>query len=743
MNRYLLAASALAFVGAGGAAHAQNAAVLDEVVVTAERREANIQRTALSIAALQGDQVEQQVSRPDQLTNAAPALKIGATGGMTQIYVRGVGNLGVTSFAEGAIAFNVDQVYVGRPTALDGIFFDLERVEILKGPQGTLYGRNASGGAINLITTKPKPNAFGGRLNIEVGNYDRIKTSGAVNIPISDNLTGRAAFQQVSHSAYLSDGYNDQDTTAARVHLLYQPTDDLSLLLTGEYAHVGGQGDAAVPSFRTCGDWCGPSDPSNRALAKVGPFAALLSAPSDDGVGFHDDRFWSVSANLDWNLDFAKLSVIASHRESKIDSLVYPSLFRGRIHDASAQDSVEARLSSVSDGPLTWVVGLYAYQEDIDGDYDYSHGVALQAQRAVPTIENRSNAVFGQATYSVTDAFRLTAGLRYLRDEKSLTGLQYCSTGLFCGVPVGSGRPPAILVMNESGEWDNTSYRAGVEWDVASQSMLYANVSTGFKSGGFYPGALNAQFGPEDLTAYALGSKNRFFDGRLQLNAEAFWWDYKGHQESHVGVACIAAVGGNCVASGPIFLTENVGQAEIKGIDIDVEFALTSVDRLWFSVGYLDAVATDFTYNVPVNSPPPPTIACGTSPNGPLTRVDCSGNQMPRSPEWSGRAAYEHKFELASGASVVANVSTYFSDAYWTSIDFIPGTRQKRYTKSDASITWRAPDNRWSIGAWVDNIEDDAVSSVGGAKVYAGTPSEALLAPRTYGLRLTATFGAD
>jgi iron complex outermembrane receptor protein len=270
--------------------------------------------------------------------------------------------------------------------------------------------------------------------------------------------------------------------------------------------------------------------------------------------------------------------------------------------------------------------------------------------------------------------------------------------------------------------------------------MLYANISTGFKSGGFYPAALNPEFKPEKLTAYALGVKNRFANNRIQLNAEAYYWDYKDHQESHVGTACVAASGGTCTTFGNVFLTENVGTATIKGLDLDTLFQLTDNDRLSLNAAYLNAIATKFSYRVPVSAPPSPLIACPTTTVAPFINVDCSGIQMPRAPKITARLDYQHTFRLAQGAQIVAAASSYYSQSYWASIDFVPGTSQDAYTRSDASVTYHAAGDHWNVGAWINNIEDKAVSGTAGVKIFAGTPGLQLRAPRTYGVRFGITY---
>jgi len=184
---------------------------LEEIMVTAQRRAQNLQELSLAVTAIDGGYVEDFVNRAEELSTLTTQVNVAMTGGMTQIYIRGVGNLGGTAYAEPAVSFNVDQVYVGRPTTFDAVFFDLERVEILKGPQGTLYGRNATGGAVNLITRKPELGEFNGSVSLDVGNFDLIKTSAAVNIPLSDTVAARISAQTVDHDGYMSDGYNDQN----------------------------------------------------------------------------------------------------------------------------------------------------------------------------------------------------------------------------------------------------------------------------------------------------------------------------------------------------------------------------------------------------------------------------------------------------------------------------------------------------------------------------------------------------
>jgi iron complex outermembrane receptor protein len=219
---------------------------LEEVIVTAARREESTQKSALSIQAISHDELSRAgVTKPEDLNAIAPGVQIGSGGNFPQVYIRGVGNYATNTYAEGAVAMNLDGVYMARPWSSRGAFFDLERVEVLKGPQGTLYGRNASGGAINLISARPTQEA-GGYFEGEVGNYSLYRATGAYNIPVSGTFALRAAGQIIRRHGYLSDGYSDERSEAARLHALWKPLDDVSVLLTGGYQHIGGNGEGSV-----------------------------------------------------------------------------------------------------------------------------------------------------------------------------------------------------------------------------------------------------------------------------------------------------------------------------------------------------------------------------------------------------------------------------------------------------------------------------------------------------------------
>jgi iron complex outermembrane receptor protein len=731
-QRLLLAASVLAVIGVAPASYAQEAdsaggsQSLDEIVVTAERVVTNLQRTPLAITAVEGEALDRAgVSRVTDLVKLVPGLEIASAGTLTQIYIRGVGANAASSYTEGAVAVSLDQAYIARPTAIGGSFFDLERVEVVKGPQGTLYGRNATGGAMNIISKRPKLNELGADALVEIGNYDSLKANAAVNIPLGDTVAVRFAGQRVRHDGYLSDGYNDDDSWSGRAHILYEPSSDFSLLVSGDYYAQKGQGQSWTISSQA-DDWIGPSDPraqaifQNAAIARYGPaLAARIPLPQNNG--YVDNETYDIRANLTWNLGFADLTVIPDFRKSTVDTLFYPNGVLGVIRDTAKQRSLETRLSNSSDA-LKWVLGAYYYRETQDTFYSYTQG--LFNQEVYGNLKGTNVALFGQATYSLTPEFRLTGGIRYTHEKKEQEGTVFCSS-LFCPLP--GVRVP----FDGDKTFENVSWRAGVEYDVAPRSMLYASVSTGFKAGGFSPIVAPNTYGPEKLTAYAAGFKNRFFNNRLQINGEIFYWTYRGQQVGFLSSGQIAPG-----VSGSVFVTENIGKSTIKGLDLDAAFLVTEATRISAQVSFLDTKANNFVYT-PASVP---FSACAISGAAPRVNVDCSGRVLPRSPRWSGTVALDHTFDLGESGSIVANISTRFSSKYSGSIFYLPQHQQSGYTRSDASLTYSPEDKNWSISGFVNNIEDKAVLTMAGTFSLMRVDYVNLQPPRTYGVRATFNF---
>lgn len=726
---------------------------LEDIVVTAQRREESLQRAAVAVTAVSGDQLVQSgITETSNLGKLVPALVVQPTGGTTSFFLRGVGTNSQNSFSENAVAFNFNGVYVGRPTAPAGVLYDLERVEVVKGPQGTLYGRNATGGAINVLPRKPQLERFGVEGFAEYGNYDSKKAFLAVNVPFGEKVALRAAGQLVDRDGYISDGYDDDKGEALRVSLLVRPSDSWSITLVGDYYNQRGKGAGAVLlpngvfAVPPLEDRVSVSDP--RAITAINSFAAGLTAPPFCGGGFIvggcienaasdgylRNKFYGLSAQVEGDMGFAKLTVIPAWRRSEADFRTYLPGFRGEIRDTADQMSVEARLTSAGQGPLRYVLGAFVFSEEQD-TLNYFRQGRLSTTRFTPRLKTESIAAFGQLTFDVTEALRLIAGGRYTHEEK--TQLTASVSG---GLP-GPVDPPLGAPFTGELSFSKFTWKAGVEFDAGPASLVYANVATGFKSGGFYVASPPTNvFAPETLTAYTFGAKNRFLDNRLQLNFEAFYWDYKDQQVTFVGGI---RTGNGLFAQGS--LTTNAGKSRIYGAELEMRFAPTSRDLFNVNVQYLNGKYNSLqTANFSPTGAPVATgcTITGTRQANPGVNnarfydIDCSGKPTVNSPRWSANIGYEHTFPLAGDMNLIAGVRANIESSRYLNANFREVEKQKAYMMSDAFLTLEGPDEKWSVTAFVNNIEDKEVLARAGTRPILDFPVGTLRPPRTYGVRL-------
>jgi iron complex outermembrane receptor protein len=740
---------------------------LAEIVVTAQRRSENLQKAALPISAVTGEALAQAgVIDAQSLTSIIPAVQIStAQGPYNLFYLRGVGSFNVNPFSDSPIAFNVDGIAISRPSSTSGLFYDIDRVEVLKGPQGTLYGRNATGGAINVITNEPKLNTYSVDLSSEYGNYGTVRTGGAVNVPFGETDALRVAFLTNDHSGYLSDGTSDAKDRAGRLRYRLEATPDLSIQIGADYYRQGGRGAGGVvvaPSFIQ--NQIGNTDPRAQAVFAATPYlgagTTLIPLPNTQS---QDNDFWGVNASIDWRTELGTLTVLPAFRRNSLDYASNAAGLYALEDSESEQSSIEARFASDNTAPLQWILGSYYLDETARSALDYNNsGFNLSHSRA--SLPVNSVAAFGRLTYSVTNDFRVTGGLRYTRDRKSLdatgaianvlcpaafaTGTLACAgasglpygnqlapqvvLSLATGAPVPFGTTGSIVAtnpidVNRAQTFTKTTYRGGVEWDVAHSSLLYASVETGFKAGGFYVGNIDPVYQPETITAYTLGSKNRLFDNKLQLNLEGFYWLYKNQQVSFITRDADGAV---------ILATDNVGRATIKGFEMDTEFAATPTTLLAANVQYLDATYDKFIYNLP-NLGGPPTPNCPHTASGASFIINCSGNVAPESPKWTLTLSAQQTFSLGDGDIVLSAQSKYQTMSF-AGIQYLPEQLQRSYWMSGAAITYNAPRKRWAVGAFVNNIESARVmgNSTPEPLVGAALVDTTLYPPRTYGVRV-------
>jgi iron complex outermembrane receptor protein len=693
---------------------------LQEIVVTAQRRSENMQRVPIAITAVSGDTlVRQGITQAQGLVAVVPGLSIGqANGPTTQIYLRGVGTSSANAYSDNAVAFNVDGVYIARNTGLGGQLYDLERVEVLKGPQGTLYGRNATGGAINVITEPPSLNAVEGNVSLEVGDYGLVHTNGALNIPVSATFALRVAGQLTERNGYFSDGYDDDKSGSARVRALWQPNTDFSILLNTDYSHTGGQGSGSVlrPFVDPSNPWLGSSTPAAKAVFSTDASPLPLAPPANDGFVRTDSG--GVSAEINWTSDLGKLTIEPAYRDLQANYRDYVPGFRNDIIESANQTSLEARFATDDTKPLSILIGTFIFHENRTQDNTVDQTIT-GSRTLINALPTDAYAVFGQLRYKLTDRLRLTGGLRYTVEEKSLDGSSIALTG-------------ATTPLDGKLTFHNVSWRAGAEFDATRNSLIYANISTGFKAGGFYTDlAPDNTYRPEELTSYVIGSKNTLFDGLVRLNFEGFWWDYKDHQESHLAF-------GN---AGIVFKTENVGKATMRGAETELDVKVGPLGRLTVRGQYLDATFNSFSYTTvsPIGAP---RTGCDVAAlGGPSYRIDCGGMPATRAPKWSGTTGYQQGVELPAGWRLAGAVDVEFASGQYLAIDYVPEEWQATYALVNLSLSLSPPSRRWSLTGWVRNVGDKAVLNAATQQLFApGITLVDLRPPRTFGSRLSYSF---
>jgi iron complex outermembrane recepter protein len=544
-----------------------------DIVVTATRENTLLSKTPIAITAITGEGLlEAGITNPTQLEESVPNLSIVRGNGL-QITIRGVTSTDGTEKGDPSAAFLLDGIYLARPQAQEVSFFDLDRVEVLRGPQGTLFGRNSTAGVVQVISARPKF-AFGASADATYSSFNSINGTAAINVPLGDTFAIRVAANIDRRNSYLIDG-NAADgvklnpfknNKSVRLSALFKPNDALSLLIIGDYNTIKGNPTNTVPTSNFYDNIIsGPRltfarpnyrDPSNRA--------GRLVTQAQGQQAFRDNTEKGIMGEINYDFGPASLTYLGSYRES--DRTEFSNFADGPVTADFVghyyQTSHELRLALGGDGPLKAQVGAYYFKEKSGIAFFLNNLLGANTRFGFPqdpTIaENKS--VFGQATYEIAPNFKLTAGARYSRDLKSRVGNTvldiYNSVGN--SYSVGNFITRNVFQVNDASRtFSKVTWRAGIDYD-SSLGLFYASVSTGYKAGGFNDGcetpaagqpnpkncALPAgalYYDPETLTAYEAGFKLKF-SPQFRLNGSVFHYAYKGLQLSQVSNAC----GGPC-----------------------------------------------------------------------------------------------------------------------------------------------------------------------------------------------------
>lgn len=716
-----------------GAAHAQNTADagdrLEEIIVTAERRTSDIQKAATSVSARSGESLQEQGKYSlEQIIEDIPGITAAAgqsLGGTdvqgNNVTIRSVsGNPGGGNTAISPIpatAVYTDGIYEGL-----GGNYDIERVEVLRGPQGTLYGRSATSGVLAIHTRNPSFDGFGGNVSAEWGSYGLQHYSGAVNVPVGDTFALRvAADRHYRGEGYYNGEAGESEKISGRVKMLWQPGENLSILL----------GTAFEENDQHNGGISG----SSPALDTI----VYSSAPVRSGHD-HARQYW---AEINWDLGGATLTwqpALRTWHQDDDQWVAGPGRPPGGMDQFidtpfDQFHTQELRLSSNEDSRLQWQAGVFYYDNRVRNS-----NVSMWISSGALIFDNRTEkqtndyGLFSEAIYAFTDATRLTVGARY--DDTRVESRQVFLRNLnyLCGVtagpcPAGStgiGLPENRISLSLSGDagisrFYNFNYKARIEHDLTPDNLFYAMVSTGFLPGDVRIGTNAANqleatpFASETLTAYELGSKNRFLDDTLQVNVGAFYYRYGGFQTS------INRVQGD--ASTAYYTTV---PARMWGGELEVLYQLTPRDRVGLSYGSLESIWVDKPADFARDQP---------QKHRPVTPHTVNAN-------------YEHVFHLPGGSTLSARADATFLSSRrlnnYTPTLLAQGA--SAYAYADREVTgnvnaaWRSSGGRYSVTAYVRNVGDHTRITYQISTLVPRSVTASETDPRTYGVVLSARF---
>ena len=711
--------------------------VLEEIVVTARKRVQNIQDVSMSITAFSGDQIEELGIRNLQNVSwSIPGLyATGARGDEDPLYtVRGIGLNDAFNNNNPTVGVYLNEVIQPFSPMMAFQLFDIERVEVLKGPQGTLYGRNTTGGAVNVFSKRPGEE-LNGYARVGYGEFQRFELEGAIGGPISDTVGGRiAAFTIQGGEGWLRNAFNGQkigelDQTAVRGTLEWTPNEDLEFLLIGNYSndqsdsagaeHVGFL-DGAFSS-----NLCQAAVEGRRDESQCVSFLGYSDSSGDrytiDNSSMYgqnvDGENIGITLAVDWDIGDMTLSSVTGYSDydrvlnADGDGTPIIMIDIGMTNEIEVF-SQELRLASTTAGGLDWVIGAYFTNDEMFFDFQQALDEHIFVTRVSQnfTQETTAWAIFAHAELPVTEQLSLIGGLRHTDEEKDFDYLGYDHAPLGPSQLAAFGVTP-VPQYTDSISNDDLTGEIGLEFDLADDVLLYANVSKGFKSGG-YKGAISftlaelKAFDPETLYAYEAGIKSTLADGTLRLNAAGYFYDWEDFQafvtEIRAGV--------------PVLVLTNGGDAEVYGFE---------VEALWRPIDGLDLSAAANWMDTEI-----------TKYNAIPGTGDNQGNKLSNSPELMFNARARYEFPIGeSGWQAIVATDVMFRDEVFFSLGNNGQNSQDSLWLWNGRIGVLSPDEHWDFSIWAKNLTDEFYTTQSYDNTGGIFPSQNYIGlPRTFGV---------
>ena len=820
--------------------------VLEEIIVTATRMETNLMSTSIAVSAftqddLTRDGVRDMRDAADLVPNFDVAFSPSDSG--VQMTMRGINSNNFTEISDPSVAFHVDGVYSPRPQGAVALMFDLERLEVMRGPQGTLFGRNSAAGSVNVLTAKPSTEGVFGTLGAEMGNRGQMNAFGTLNLPLGETFAVRGNFfyeqrdgfadqdagtkdlegignagpdgipdmdQRWNHQVSEDEYYGNSDRWAARLSGMWFPTDTLDWRVTVETAQDNSAGWPIAPNCEANPELC---QYNGGGIDYIDPNIPGYLDMTMDAVRSHVNWRFTDSLTLVYNLGWARQQR-AQQWDGDMGWRAVPGPATGWLNRNQPWESLylataESDYESWSNEfqlqgnmeQFTWILGFFDFREDnsiifdVEQPFCCSQGALGGISFVQPERKLESQAIFGQATWHMTDQWHLTLGYRYTEDLREDIGGRNigCFGGNGCswsagqipndGFPQTPGETDELLLpqftsadlafgmgsqdrfnnyqvfdLNDNREtFDANDWRIGLDYDLNAENFLYLYAATGSKAGSFGDGVDVCRcgrieffsFDPEEVLNYELGYKATLLEGRLHLTVAAFFTEFENKQVSQFrNVGVVEDPPG--VPLQPIqdigtLVTSNAGEAEIKGIEVEWDWIPWDNGRLSGGIGLLNAEFLSWpgyageAYFCDQRAEAGPEFECVPQDDG-SGNVDIAGNELPYSTPLSFTVSYAHDFDLRSGAVVTPWVKFHYEgEMHFTegNFDAIPAFSDKRdeIGTLDATLRYTSPKNDWSIEAFVYNATDERFQTYWADSNQPEAPLFTWNAPRTWGIR--------
>lgn len=713
---------------------------IGDIIVTAQKRGENLQKVPIAITALTAEALDQSgLSSTTDLQAAVPGLVFSTFLGSGQPYLRGVGNDSLTLGADSSVSVYVDGVYMARTGGALQEMFDVERVEVVKGPQGTLFGRNSVGGSINIVNRLPQDH-FEARGDISFGNNMLAKARASLNLPLSDSLYMRVSgitshqdgfFRNLSTpgdiaalppgfggDAFLHSRYGGINLNAGRVALRWIMSSKSEFNLVGDYSvdhTVRGPTVHSLSSFPSPAvDFCRgapfpcPTDPGATPGRQTNnPYTNYLNLlPTEEAVQS------GIVGTFTSQLGFAKLTATTAFKHFSHDDLF--DLDGTDYNDGIQNDHVdsdtitqEIQLASTTDSPLEWVGGLYYLHDKGKQHVRVALAAGAQIVDFSAQLKTEAYAGFAQASYKLGDTLKLTVGGRYSQERKAIAVNHNALLFNALNVP--------LTQASNARSWSSFTPKVGIDWQPDRNIMVYASAQKGFKSGGYNTISTDPttyEFQPETIRAYEVGFKSTLLDNKVRFNTALFYYDYRNLQVNLYDATAV--------------VLKNAAKAKIKGVDFDLMVKPISALELKLSGEYLHSRFRDF------KSFDPDNIGGGL--------IDISGKQLPRAPKFSFTASANYSQQVTSDLSLDWFLEYAQTGHVYYSFFNQSGVDQGKVGLLNARLTAKFHDDHLSLSVWGKNLTDKTwYQNVIRNTSFAGAIASPAM-PRTYGITLSADF---